>query len=64
MATSNIELFSKEFRDKFKLENDRAVFLMNCATGNPTDNEKLAADYINELNDEINRLYERINKAN
>ena len=63
MATSNMKVFSKEMRDKFKVENDRAIFLMNCETGSPTPNEKLAADYINELNIEIKRLYKRIREV-
>ena len=63
MATSNMKVFSKEMRDKFKVENDRAIFLMNCELGGATPNEKLAADYINELNIEIKRLYKRIREV-
>ena len=63
MATSNMKVFSKEMRDKFKVENDRAIFLMNCELGGATPNEKLAADYINELKTEIEQLYERINRG-
>ena len=63
MATSNMKVFSKEMRDKFKVENDRAIFLMNCELGGATPNEKLAANYINELNIEIKRLYKRIREV-
>lgn len=61
MALSNMKVFSKEIFDKAAIKVKRKAFLFNCATGNPTDNEKLAADYINELNDKIDQLYKRIN---
>ncbi len=61
MALSNMKVFSKEIFDKADIGYKRKAFLFNCATGNPTANEKLAADYINELKEKIDGLYELIN---
>ena len=61
MAMSNMKVFSERLIKDAELGTERAIFLMNCATGNPTDNEKLAADYINELKDKVDQLYKRIN---
>jgi hypothetical protein len=61
MAMSNMKVFSKVICVRHDIEVKRKVFLFNCANGNPTDNEKLAADYINELKDKVDQLYKRIN---
>ncbi len=63
MATSNMKVFVKRVSEETNLESERLIFLMNCETGSPTPNEKLAADYINELNIEIKRLYKRIREV-
>ena len=63
MATSNMKVFVKRVSEETNLESERLIFLMNCETGSPTPNEKLAANYINELNIEIKRLYKRIREV-
>ena len=63
MATSNMKTPNNELMTSMQLGVDRGIFLMNCELGGATPNEKLAADYINELKTEIEQLYERINRG-
>ena len=60
MATSNMKAFNNKFIKDVGVNMDRAVFLMDCETGTPTANEKLAANYINELAESVAYLENRI----
>jgi|TARA_R110000796_G_scaffold195111_1_gene311627 hypothetical protein len=62
MASANLNTLalSQKLQDRLMLEYERETFLLNCAVGNPTHNESLAADYINELKLKVEQLNKKI----